>query len=184
MVGAIAAYHKYGDRTELTDKSLKGTKEALETLLAYLGRSVADAVRPTIERILANATKTPEGTIKEVKPDTITTELQGEAFLDDISSFVNNDIEEMLFYRNLVHARVRWSCWAKRISRGVFALLILQGVFTFYFAAQRILNRPVTTTVLLVTFAVSALAVGFCFLCAGVMLHHHDQISDYRDKVL
>jgi len=107
LVGAIAAYHKYGDRTELTDKSLKGTKEALETLLAYLGRSLADAVSPTVDRILANATKTPEGEIKEVRPDTITRELQGEAFFDDISSFVNSDIEEMLFYRNLVHARVK-----------------------------------------------------------------------------
>jgi len=184
LVGAIAAYHKYGDRTELTDKSLKGTKEALETLLAYLGRSLADAVSPTVDRILANATKTPEGEIKEVRPDTITRELQGEAFFDDISSFVNSDIEEMLFYRNLVHARVKWSCWAKRISKGVFALLILQGAFTFYFAAERILNRPVTTIALLITFAVSALMVGFCFLCAGVMLHHHEQISDYRDKVL
>jgi len=96
--------------------------------------------------------------------------LHGEAFLDDISSFVNSDIEEMLFYRNLVHARLKWSCWAKRISRGVFTLLILQGVFTFYFSAERILNRPVTPTLLMITFGVSAVIAGFCFLCAGVML--------------
>ena len=130
MVGAIAAFHKYGDRTEVTDKSLKGTKEALETLLAYLGRSLAEAVRPTIERILANATTSSDGTIKEVKVTTVLRELNGEAFLDDVSSFANNDIEEILFYRNLLHARVHWSMWAKRISRGVFALLILQGLLT------------------------------------------------------
>jgi hypothetical protein len=184
LLGAIAAYHKYGDRTELTDKSLKGTKEAVETLLAYLARSLAEAISPTIERILANATTTPEGTIKELKATAIAKELNGEAFFDDVSSFVNSDIEEMLFYRNLVHARLRWSSWAKRISRGVFALLILQGVFTFYFAAEKILNRPVTPVVLLITFIVSALVVSFCFLCAGVLLHHHEHISEYRDKVL
>jgi len=89
-----------------------------------MGRSLAEVIRPTIGRILANATTTPEGTVKEVKATTITEELSGEAFLDDISSFVNSDIEELLFYRNLVHARVRWSAWAKRISRGVFTLLM------------------------------------------------------------
>jgi len=183
-VGALAAYHKYGDRTELTDKSLKGTKEALETLLAYLGRSLAEAVRPTVERILANATVTPEGTIKEVKPSAIAKELNGEAFLDDIAAFVNTDGEEMSSYRNLVHARIRWSACAKRISRSVFVLLVLQGVFTFYFAAEKILNRPMKPIVSLVTFIISALAVGFCVLCAGAMLHYHDKISEYRDKVL
>ena len=184
MLGAIAAYHKYADRTELTDKSLKGTKEALETLLAYLGRALAEAVRPTIDRILVSATTTPEGTVKEVKAVTIREELGSEAFFDDISSFVNNDIEQLLFYRNLVHARTKWSSWAKRISRGVFTLLILQGVFTFYFVADKILNRPVTPVLSLVTFIISALVVSFCFVCAGAMLHHHDQISEYRDKVL
>jgi hypothetical protein len=183
-VGALAAYHKYGDRTELTDKSLKGTKEALETLLAYLGRSIADVVSPTIERILANATKSMDGTVKEIKIDSIREELKGEAFLDAVSSFVNSDIEEILFYRNLLHARVQWSMWAKRISRGVFALVILQGLFTVYFFVQKILSRSVGPTVLLVTLAASAAVIGFCILCAGGMLHYHDQISEYRDRVL
>jgi hypothetical protein len=183
-VGAIAAYHKYGDRTELTDKSLKGTKEALETLLAYLARSLAEAVRPTIERVLANATTTPEGAIKEVKASTITKELNGEAFVDDISSFVNNDVGQMQSYRNLVHARTRWSTWAKRMSRGVFALLVLQGLFSFYFATEKILNIPIKTTVFLFTFVISAVSVGFCVLCAWGMLRHHEKISEYRDKVL
>lgn len=145
---------------------------------------MADAISPTIERILDNATRTPEGTIREIKRATIATELNGEAFLDDISFFVNSDIEEMLFYRNLVHARLRWSAWAKRISRGVFTLLSLQILFTLIFFAAKILNRPVTLFVLLPTIAVSALAVGFCILCYGEMLHYHDQISEYRDKVL
>jgi hypothetical protein len=183
-VGAIAACYKYGDRTELTDKSLRGTKEALETLLAYLGSSLAEAVRPTIEKILAHATTTPEGTIKEVRMDTILKEMNGEAFLNDIASFVNADIEEMQFYRNLLHARIRWSAWAKRISRGVVGLLILQGAFTLYFVIQKILDHPVTHTKLLITLSVSALVMGFCILCFVAMLYYHEKISEYRDKVL
>ncbi len=66
----------------------------------------------------------------------------------------------------------------------MFTLLILQGLFTLYFFAEKILNRPVTLVILLATFVLSAFVVGFCFLCAGAMLHYHDQISEYRDKVL
>jgi len=183
-VGAIAAYHKYGDRTELTDKSLKGTREALETVLAYLARSLAEAVRPTIERILANATTTPEGAIKEVKASAIIKDLNGEAFVDDIASFVNNDVGQMQSYRNLVHARTQWSTWAKRMSRSVFFLLVLQGLLTFYFATEKILNIPVKATIFFVTFVISAAWASFCVLCAGGMLRHHEKISEYRDKVL
>jgi hypothetical protein len=149
-----------------------------------LGRSIADAVKPTIERILNNAAIPPEGVIKELKAADIIKELQGEAFLDDVSSFANSDIEEILFYRNLAHARIRWSAWAKKISRGVFALMIVQGLFTFYFVTEKILDRIVTLPILLITFLISAAIVGFCITCAGVMLRYHEQISDYRDKVL
>jgi len=183
-VGAIAAYNKYGDRTEVTEKSLQGTKEAMETLLAYLGRSLAEAVAPTIETILSNATTSPDGTIKEIRASTILKELNGETFQDDVSSFVNADVEELLFYRALVHARVRWSTWAKRMSRGVFVLLIVQGLFTFFFFVESIIRHSVSSVLLLVTCAISAVVVGFCVVCAGAMLHHHEQISDYRDKIL
>lgn len=145
---------------------------------------MAEAVRPTMLRILADAITTPEGTIRGVNAAGITEELNAEAFFDDISSFVNSEIDQLLFYRNLVHARDQWSAWAKRMSRGVLALLISQGLFTFYFATEKILARPVTSIVLLATFIISALVVGFCILCAGEMLHHHEQISEYRDKVL
>jgi hypothetical protein len=149
-----------------------------------LGRSIAEAVKPTIERILLANAISPDGTVKEFKAADIIKELQGEAFLDDVASFVNSDIEEILSYRNLAHARIRWSAWAKRISRGVFALMIVQGLFTLYFVTGTILNRIVTLPILLITFLISAAGVGFCITCAGVMLRYHEQISDYRDKVL
>ena len=70
LVGALAAYHKYGDRTEITDRSLTETKEALDALQAYLARGVAEAVRPTIERILADATSR-DGTVEDLKADAV-----------------------------------------------------------------------------------------------------------------
>lgn len=175
MVGAVAAYYKYGDRTDVTDKSLRGTKEALDGLLAYLGRALAEAVRPTLERILTAGSS----------PEIVAKELRGESFQNDVSSFVQDDIDEILFYRSLVHARTRWSAWSRRISWGVFVLLILQAAFTCYFAVvAKVLDYRVSPLFFWVTFAASGAVVIFCLCCAGVMLYYHDQISNYRDKVL
>jgi len=173
-LGAVAAYYKYGDRTDVIDKSLKGTREALNELKAYLGRAVAEAVRPTVERILL-----------DFSPETAAEELRGEAFQDDISAFVESDLDEMISYGKLVQARDCWSAWARRISWTLLSLLIMQAVFTAYFAVTaKVLNKPASLTALLVTFGISITAVAFCFLCAVKMLYHHDQICKYRDKVL
>jgi hypothetical protein len=175
LVGAVAAYYKYGDRTEVTEKSLKGTKEALDGLRAYLGRALSESVRPTVERIIANAPS----------PEAVLEELRGEAFRDDVSSFVNSDIDELLSYRRLFHARGRWSVWSRRISWAVFIFLLMQAVFTCYFAiVGKVLNHTISLTLVLVTFSISAVMVAFCVFCAGVMLYYHDKISSYRDKIL
>lgn len=175
LVGAIAAYYKYGDRTEITDRSLKRTKEAVDGLRAYISRALAEAVRPTVERIVANAPSA-ESALEEVR---------GESFLNDVSTFVNRDIEEILLYRSLLNAREGWSRWARRISWGIFALLIIQAVFTFFFVVVvKMLSHNISLRALVITLTVSGMIAGFCFLCAGAMLYYHDQIAKYRDKVL
>jgi hypothetical protein len=179
----LAAYHKYGDRTEITDKSLKGTKEALDGLQAYVSRGVAEAIKPTVERILAGATFV-NGTIEGLKAEAVLEELQGEAFLDDVASFVNRDIEELSYFRSLVHARSRWSTWARRMSWGLFALLIVQGIFLVSCIVLKSCAVYFGLEVMLTSFAISVAMAAFCVVCAGGMLYYHDQISNYRDKIL
>jgi hypothetical protein len=182
-VGALAAWYKYGDRTELTDKSLKGTKEALDDLRAYLGRAFAEAVKPTVQRIIESNLRL-DGTLN-IPPDALLEEFRGDNFQDDVSSFVTSDLDEMISYRILTHARKRWSAWAKRISWGVYALLIVEAAFTLYFAlANKVFNHSVSLLITLISLSVSAVVFGFCIFCAGAMLRCHDKISAYRDKVL
>lgn len=184
LVGALAAWYKYGDRTDLTDKSLKGTKEALDELRAYLGRALAQAVRPTVERILADNVG-PDGKLLNIPPAAILEELRGENFLDDVSTFVTSDVDEMVTYRMLVHARKCWSAWAKRISWGVYTLLFAQLGFTGFFAIlTKVFNRPASLLALLGTLSISAVIGAFCMCCWGVMLHYHDKITSYRDQIL
>lgn len=175
LVAAFAAFHKYWDRTELADKSLKGTREALDALRAYISRSLADSVKPTVERIIANATSS----------DSALEELRGESFLDDVSIFVNRDIDEILSYRRLLNARTRWSAWSRKMSWGVLVFLIVQLLLTSFFAIVGIMLKvEVPLASVLATFSISGVLLAYCFICAGVMIYYHDQIAEYRDKVL
>jgi hypothetical protein len=182
-VGAIAAWYKYGDRTDLAEKSLRGTKEAEDELCAYLGRALAAAVQPTVGQIIQNNLR-PDGVLN-IAPEALLEEFRGENFQDDMSSFVTGDLDEMVTYRMIVHARERWSWWSRRISWGVYVFLGLEAGFTLWFGFDnRVLNRPVSLAIAVTSFTVSAIVFAFCFLCAGVMLRCHDKISAYRDKIL
>ena len=170
----MGAYYKYGDRTDIADKHLKGTREAVNGLKAYLGSALAEAVRPTLERIAANVT-----------PDTVTQELRGESFQNDISEFVETDIDDMVSYGKLVHARDRWSFWAQKQSWGLLVLGVIQAVATFYFAVLvKGFDWDASKNRVIWSFAISGLGIVYCIFCHVAMLHHHDKVCQYRDKIL
>lgn len=183
LVAAIGFWNKFGDRTELADKSLRSTKDALDALLAYLGSTLAERIRPTIERILANATQA-TGTIKEFKAEEIADEFNGEAFRSEVSSFVNAGISELLTYRTLVYARDRWAVWAKRISTGVLVLLIVEGIATFGFFTCKVIAYPVTKYILLSSMALTFTVSAFCIVCMIAKHHYDGSIAEFRDKIL
>lgn len=175
FAGALAAWYKYGDRTDFAKKSLDGTKEALDGLRAYLGRALAEAVTPTVQRILA----------EQGDPDAVLEELRGDNFQDDVSTFVTRDLDEMISYRTLVTERKHWSSWAKRLSWGVYTLTVVEFIFLVWFGlANKVFGSPISVRVAEFSFIISGIVCGFCILCAGVMLRCHDKISAYRDKIL
>jgi hypothetical protein len=184
LLASLAAYNKYGDRAELDDKSLKGTKEALDTLLAYLGSNLAERVKPTIERILENAVQSKTGTIKEIRPASILEEFSGEAFRSNVGTFVTSGISELVTYQTLSHARDRWQVWANRICWGVYWLLAMEGIFTVGFVIWKISGVPLRPNVVYASILLMVLVAGFCILCDGVMKHYYGKIARYRDQIL
>ena len=170
----MGAYYKWGDRTDLADKHLNRTREAINELKAYLGRALAEAVRPTLERLAANVT-----------PDTVAEELRGESFKNAVSEFVESDIDDMVSYGKLVHARERWSFWARKQSWGILFLGGIQALATFYFAVLvKGFDWSASKTVVIWSFAISGLVIFYCVFCHVAMLHKHDQVSEYREQIL
>lgn len=185
LVFAIAAWYKYGDRTDLAKKHLDGTKEAVDGLRAYLGRALAAAVKPTIKRILEEqGVVQDDGTLK-IPPNALLEEFRGDNFQDDVSAFVTRDLDEMISYRTLVNERKHWSTWARGLSWGVFSLMVVEIALVVWFGlANKFFSHPVSLLVAVISSSVSGIIVVFCILSAGVMLRCHDKISAYRDKIL
>lgn len=174
FAGALAACYKYGDRTDLAKKSLDGTKEALDGLRAYLGRALAEAVKPTVQRIL-----------EQGNPDAVLEELRGENFQDDVSTFVTRDLDEMISYKMLVNERNHWSMWARWLSWGIYTLTVVEFIFLVWFGLDnKVFGHPVSLRLAGFSFIISGLVAVFCILSFGVMLRCHDKISTYRDKIL
>ncbi len=168
LVGAIAFYPKYGDKTDIIDKSLKGTKEALDALLTYLGRALAAHIAPVVV-----------GKDRDIKVTVL-----GEYFNDSISDFLTSEIEEMVMYRRLVLARNRWSACSRWLSRGLLTLIGVEALFTLATVVAKITTYSISVKLLLWSFAISAILFGVCLICLVGMNHHHDQISKYRQDIL
>jgi len=175
LLGAVAAYYKYGDRTDIMEKSLKGTKEALDTLLAYLGTELSDSLSPILMRAVES----------EPSAEAVNRTLKSESFLDAVSDFINGEINEILQYRILSHARSRWAKWARRMRWGVFVLLVQEAIWTFFFAIWvKMMQMPAGQKTVVFAFSLSGINFVFAVVCAGAMLYYHDQITDCREKVL
>ncbi|MDR3725271.1 MAG: hypothetical protein P4K83_12410 [Terracidiphilus sp.] len=175
LLGALGAYYKYGDRTEVVEKSLKGTRDASDALLAYLGRALSDSLSPVLSRALEDDPST----------ESVDRALTSESFLDAVSDFANGEVAEMLQYRTLTYAKTRWSKWARRMSWGVFVLLVQEIAWTFLFVVLvKVFQIPTGLKLSMLAFTASGLTVAHCLVCAGTMMYYHDQITDCREKVL
>ena len=175
LLGALAAFYKYGDRTEVVAKSLDGTKAALDSLSAYVSYDLGQVLLPLVQTLIESG----------AKAETITAAFLGEQFSDAISEFVARDASDLVRYGRLLHARKRWSVWVKKLSWAILALLVWQCFCTAsFFLWVNTLDHTVGKYVLLLTFTISLVIAARCLICTGVMLYYHDQISTYRENIL
>ena len=171
----MAAFYKYGDRTEVVAKSLEGTKDALESLRAYIVYDLGRNLLPLVQTLIES----------RVSAEQVAAALSGEQFNDVISDFVSSDVGELAMYGQLLHARRRWSVWAHKLSWAILGLTIWQSLCAVWlFISINILSRDVGNYKLLITYACSVLIIARCFFCIGVMLYYHDQICKYRENIL
>lgn len=182
LVAAMAAYYKFGDRTDVLAKSLQGTENSIRDLRRRIAGELADKLRTDL---------TPSSTIATliVEPSTQsyverpTDVFAGERYRDSVRSFVEASSNRLIDCHSLVWLRDRWLRWARRLSWLILGLVVYEaviagslalgdrmGVFVF---PDRVIRWAAAPTVV-----VALLIVGHMVL----MLQCHDRITDIRQK--
>jgi hypothetical protein len=182
LVAAMAAYYKFGDRTDVLAKSLQGTEESIRDLRRRIAGDLAETLRTDL---------TPSSTIATliVEPSTQsyverpTDVFAGERYRDSVRRFVEDSTSSLIDCRSLVSMRDTWLRWARRLSwvilgwvvyeaivAGSLALGDRMGVFVVPDAVIRWASAPtVVVALLIVTHMI-------------LMLRCHDRITDIRQK--
>jgi hypothetical protein len=183
LVAGLTAYYKYGDRTDVFEKSLKGT----ETALAQLRRRIAYQLGLRLKPVFDN----PESVVNVGLVDSFGNPMEvavspagSESYNDALFDFVDSHVEELLDWRALMVLRRRWCAWARFLSWAILAFVLMEGgiasVLTFqaeYKAA------PLPMWLLDDSFIASVLFIFvLIFVPVGMLLHFHDSITEYRTR--
>jgi hypothetical protein len=182
LVAAVFAFYKYGDRTDLFDKSLAGTNAVLRVLRRDIAFKLASRLQPVfdgasavIEISLVDAGGNP---ISEVSVNPVGSENYNDALFD----FVEGNDLSLVHYRLLLHTRDRWCGWAKSLSWAILILMSLEAVFCGYLLWSKLVGHFLAGHLLVVTFCATAISFVSCLVPLIFLLCAHDKISELRKR--
>jgi len=180
LLVAIAAYYKYGDRTDVFTRSLEGTDGLLrrirQQLASDLGESLVGVFRD-------------QGTVPSpiLRPDggtyieQCTNPIGGERYKESIRDFVEESNEVLADYRSAIMARASWCFWAKCLSWTILGLTVWQAVVVGSSALlDWVCSIPIPDWVLQWAGLPTVLIVAACFVAVFLCLRHHDTIQRMR----
>ena len=184
FVGALAAWYKYGDRSEIFAKSLSGTDETLRRMRT----SIASDLSGTLESLLEEDSSEPQPILG---PDGAAISyverpvnfLHGEAYRESVATFLNERADSLADYRALAEARAGWCFWTRFLSwliyvtlawqflAGGVGVLILDKVLSVALPDWLIQGTLIVTALLILTI------LAFPLRC---ILSEHDRIMKFR----
>ncbi len=180
LLAYIAAFYKYGDRTDVYKTALAGIRELLVTIERDIAFQLAMRLQPVFSdahTVIEVSLFQPDGTLfKEVSVSPVGSEKYREAILD----FLLAHVDAMQAYREVTIARDSWAMWARRLSRGILFGMIVHGTLGFTLLALRFADRLPSKQTIAFAASFCFCIVAFAFLCAAVMMRSHDRILEYR----
>ncbi len=177
LLAALAAYYKYGDRTELLSKSLQGT----DGVLSRMRREIADELGESLRPILENPGTVPTVVGNETYTERPVNPVGSELYRSTIRNFVEDNSNSLLDCRSLRSARDAWCFWARILSWSILGLLLWQAIATGSLALfDKVLEFAVPDQ--FIKFSAIPTAVGVIASLAPLpfLLKWHDVINKYR----
>ena len=122
----IVAFYKYGDRTELIEKGLRGS----DSVFAEMRRRIATELVDVLDEYFQSSQSAPTITSghEPAYVERATNPVQSEGFRETVRDFVEGHSIVMADYRNLLNARDKWCNWARFLSWTLLALLVIEVV--------------------------------------------------------
>ena len=181
LVGYMAAFYKYGDRTDIYKNSLAGVRDLLVSIERDIAFQLAVRLQPVFNSvgtvIEVVSLFQPDGTLfKEVSVNPVGSEKYREAILD----FVLAHTDAMHAYREVTVAREGWVKWAQRLSRGLLFGMVFHGTLGFALLGVRFTDFIPSPQIIVAVATFCFCVIVFAFLCLAVMMGCHDRILKYR----
>jgi len=179
LAGALAAWFKFGDRTEVFNRSLQGTESLLKRIRTVFSVELKDG----LDAIFENAGSVPSPLLSpsgNTYMERAVNPAGSEHCREILSDFAEANIGIIADYRVASQAKTNWCKWAKRLSWVLLFLGVYQGVsaIALLFDCMHALRIP--DSFLRWSFAPSGLLFVLAAVSAGLCLWHHDRICELR----
>jgi hypothetical protein len=179
LLGALAAYYKFGDRTEIVARSLRGIDDTLRELRRLIAADLADALREDlIEDASVAAAVTAHAYVERPAPL-----FASERYRESVREFVERSTSRMVDCRSLVLGRDAWSRAASRLSWTLLTLVGYQacvaGLLVFL-DKTGVVQFP--DSLVIWAAAPTAVLILSCGLWLVLVQRKHDIISDIRQR--
>jgi hypothetical protein len=180
LLAAVLAYYKYGDRTDILQKSRGDTERFLGGLREKVILDLGEALDTLMRESGTNPSISPFDNSYTERPTSLA---DSEAFRETLRDFIESDVKAIADYKIALSAFQSWCGWFKRISWSILLLIIweliciaLIGVLDKVFSVE-LPNLAIQLTVL-----PSSVAVAFIITCVFKMLVRHDKITEKKEK--
>ena len=183
LLGAIAAYYKYGDRTEVLAKSIGGT----ESIVRRLRQQIVSDLIQRLRKFLGLTSGPDVVSVLLSDPsrylERAASPIEGEAVKEELRNFIESDSEAIADYTILRQAKNNWLFWARFMSWALLALLVWQLTVTGALAfVDRLGGVSIPDDAIRIAAAISMLGVFACVCPLPFMLKYHDDVSTLRVK--
>lgn len=183
FVGSLAAFYKYGDRTDVFAKSLAGTDSALSRIRKMISDELLTTVRECLHKKTPNLQPIlgPDGTTYGYSEKTADL-LESEAFRP-VRHFIDLRTDSISDYHILIRARENWCFWARMLSWSILLSIILQLVFlVIHGLVDHVLGYPLPDWSIFATLIISAVVVLVVLGLFVFLLKNHDVILQQKVK--
>jgi hypothetical protein len=177
LLAAVAAYFKYGDRTELLSKSLQGTDAVLSRMRREIANELGDGLKPIFENPGTVPTMVGTDTYIErpVNP------IGSEPYRSTIRDFVEDNANTLVNCRSLRAARDAWCFWARVLSWSILGLLLWQAVVTGSLALfDKVLEITIADHLIKLSAIPTTVGVITSLTPLPFLLKWHDVINNHR----